>query len=147
MRLLVLSLIYKQVKRAFNRASTWFSWVIRIFGLRFCLGFVLACLVLLAGWLPQIESSMAAFNDGSIAVQQPSSINANKLSIKSLASVQPSMNGSKLSSDSRPTSSYLEFDPAVAQRLNYSGLTQNVLTGSHLTRAHFFTNSVSSSSG
>lgn len=108
------------------------GWASRVFGIRFCLGIALAGILLLANWLPQF---------------QPLALSVEGSQVASLSMVAPELVTSQrhyrspkaLSLNARLTPSYLEFDPIVSQRLNHSGMTQSVLTGSHLTRAHFFT--------
>ncbi|MEO0534474.1 MAG: hypothetical protein AAF215_11495 [Cyanobacteria bacterium P01_A01_bin.123] len=134
----VLSLIHRQVSQALHRINAWFGWIVKVFGIRFCLGFALACLVLLAGWLPQIEKFTAVPDEGSPIVQL-SSVVAQGSASTSFRSAQSSGHNTLSSAADHHELTYLEFDPAVAQRLSHSGLTHRVLTGSHLTRAHLFT--------
>ena len=130
----VLATVHKQLGQVLSGIPIHIGWLFKVFGIRFCMGCALAGLVLMAGWmLPQSDADTAVARDTDTVIQFSSVTPKASLS----AALPPTQR------DDHHRLSYLEFDPAVSHRLNHSGMTQSVLTGSHLTRAHFFTGKAS----
>ncbi|HEY9763577.1 MAG TPA: hypothetical protein V6D07_13685 [Trichocoleus sp.] len=113
----------------------WSHWLVRRVGLKLALIGGLGAFMLAVGVDSSSNYAKAAdLREGSIqtvnlVVSHPSKAASNQLQ-------------SQLKQTDEPT--YLEFDPAIANRLSHGDLTRAVLTGNHLTRAHLFTHTANS---
>lgn len=125
----------KKSENWLKQLLNWGSWLIQLIDLRLALVIGLGVFLIAVG----VDSSN---NYANAADLREASIRT-----LDLAAPHPSNTASsRVQAEAKQTDevTYLEFDPAIAHRLNHSALTQAVLTGSHLTRAHLFTHTANS---
>ncbi|HEY9881121.1 MAG TPA: hypothetical protein V6D29_21860 [Leptolyngbyaceae cyanobacterium] len=112
----------------------WSYWLIRLIDVRLALVVGLGAFLLTVGVDSNNYATAADLREASV---QTINLAAPHLSHAASGHVE---------SEPKQTSetTYLEFDPAIAHRLSQGALTRAVFTGSHLTRAHLFTQTANS---
>lgn len=121
------------LKGLLKQALNWGYWLLRLIDARLVLCLGVAIFFLAVG----VDSSgnyATAADLGAVSVVKEASVGLGDL-VAAPTRIAPDLKSGAQQPDE---ASYLEFDPEIANRLSHGELTRAVLTGSHLTRAHFF---------
>ncbi|MBD0267273.1 MAG: hypothetical protein ICV77_03160 [Cyanobacteria bacterium Co-bin8] len=113
----------------------WGYWVLRLIDLRLAIVIGSSVFLLAVGLDSSANYATAADLRQASIQATPAAFNQAQVLKRVPKQVQPEP-------DLEDEASYLEFDPAIANRLKHGDLTSASLTSSRLTRAHFFTDSI-----